>query len=90
MRSQSKVSDTSEALPDLELEDDVPPVLFSSREGSKPVNRKEERELKKAGDQEDFKPSAEVLDKKEQALKDASDNKQKIKEVKGIYLYIAV
>lgn len=102
MRSQSKVSDTSEALPDLELDDDLPPVLFSNREASKSVSRThsgrqgvsvhKQGENKKNGKSkeeqseihEEITPSAEVLTKKEEALKDVSDNKQKIKEVKGI------
>jgi len=81
MRSQSKVSDTSEALPDLELEDDLPPVLFSNRDANISISgTHSKREQSEIG--EEIKPSAEVLNKKEEALKDVSDNKQKIKEVK--------
>ena len=100
MMSQSKVSDTSEALPDLELDDDLPPVLFSNREGGKSVSRahsrqegvsvntQEEKKDRSTGEQseihEEIKPSVKALTMQEEALKDESDNKQKIKEVKGI------
>ena len=38
MRSQSKVGDTSEALPDLEVDDDLPIILFSNREAGMSVS----------------------------------------------------
>jgi len=96
MRGQSKVSDTSEALPDLETEEDLEPYLFSDRDGARSSSsaysgnygmRHREKPLSvgPSGEQveiQQIESPVELISKKEEALKDVADHKKKIKEVK--------
>jgi len=93
IRSQSKVSDTSEALPDLELEDDLIPVRETGTPISRPRSSRGNSAVQKSGEaeasgrqsadiKEEITPSTDAINKKEEALKNVADTKQKIREVK--------
>jgi len=93
IRSQSKASDTSEALPDLEVEDDLIPIREPGTPVSRPRSSRGNSAVQKPGEaeasgrqsadiKEEITPSTDAVNKKEEALRNVADTKQKIREVK--------
>jgi len=96
-RGQSKLSDASEALPDLELDEDLFPEIFSKREKSSSVIRRLSERNDEDGakisdkaqsvtedkkDKQEGNKTTDILAKKDEALKNVADHKQRIKEFK--------